>query len=141
MLSSFAIACAYNVITHEKVSRWISSITSWYQLGIQMGVPSHKLKKIELDYPNDVDRRKHEVVSHWMCNDAEASLSSLADILEECEQKVLAEKLRKECNDSYVKGKFIMVQHSVSSYSIHTTDVKNTIMLKIVNACLSYPIN
>ena len=54
-----------------------------------------------------------------MCNDAEASLSSLADILEECEQKVLAEKLRKECNDSYVKGKFITVHHSESAAIVY----------------------
>ena len=114
ILCCFFVACD---VTHEKVTRWLSPVTSWYRRGIRMGVLPHKLKKIELDYPNDVDRRKHEVVDHWMRNDPGVSLSSVADILEECEEKVSAQKLRKECNDSHIKGKFIM-----ASSSLHTTE-------------------
>ena len=57
-------------------------VTEWYQLGLQLGVAPHKLKEIESDYPQDIQRRKSEVLDWWLRNATEVSLKKLAQVLE-----------------------------------------------------------
>ena len=40
-------------------------VTDYYGLGIQLGLPSHELNKIEADHQS-VDRRKMEVLNLWL---------------------------------------------------------------------------
>ena len=45
---------------------------NWHELGIQLKVPSDKLRKIEEEY-HDISRRLSEVFSYWLNNGEDLS--------------------------------------------------------------------
>ena len=60
----------------------IIEVTKPYQLGIQLGIDSSALDKIERNHPGDIDRQKTEVIKYWLCNSPDASWTTLAKAVE-----------------------------------------------------------
>ena len=71
----------------------MEEVAEWYQLGVQLGVPTGKLKEIERNYLADNQRCKTEVLT-WWCQNIQVSWIKLAQAVERTGYKVLAEKLR-----------------------------------------------
>jgi len=44
----------------------LKDVTDWYALGVHLKVPIRELKAIEVDYPQDVQRRKLETLKVWL---------------------------------------------------------------------------
>ena len=49
---------------------------------MQLGIESHELKKIEKNYPRDVDRQMAEVIEYWLRNNSDCSWEALASAVE-----------------------------------------------------------
>ena len=70
--------------------------SKWYQLGVQLEIPSAMLSTIESDHPSDVQRCMTEVLDWWLRNAPERSWEKLTEALEAMGgYRVLVEKLRK----------------------------------------------
>ena len=54
----------------------------WYQLGVQLGIPSAALSTIRCDYPNDVQGCMTEVINRWLQSAPECSWAKLAQAVE-----------------------------------------------------------
>ena len=71
--------------------------SKWYQLGVQLEIPSAMLSTIEIDHPRDVQRCMTEVLDWWLRNAPERSWEKLTEALEAVGgYTVLVEKLRKK---------------------------------------------
>ena len=57
-------------------------MTNWHSLGVQLGIESSVLKRIEKDCCADTERCKTEVIDFWLHNDSEATWNGLADAVE-----------------------------------------------------------
>ena len=60
----------------------LEEVTEPYQLGIHLGIETHKLKMFEKNYPRDIERQKIEVIEYWLRNSAECSWDVLASAVE-----------------------------------------------------------
>ena len=60
----------------------IKEITDPYRLGVQLGIEPPELKKIEKNYPQDVDRQMVEVIEYWLRNSSDCSWGALAIAVE-----------------------------------------------------------
>ena len=58
-------------------------MTSWFSLGIYLGIEHPVLKSIEEKYKSDNERFKIEVIQSWLRNDQEPSWSTLAKAVED----------------------------------------------------------
>ena len=74
----------------------VVTAAKWYQLGVQLDIPSGMLKTIESNYPCDVQRCMTEVLDFWLRNAPERSWEKLTEALEAMGgYGVLVKKLRK----------------------------------------------
>lgn len=46
--------------------RVLNSVYDWFNLGVQLNVPRHSLKKIEMTYPKELERCKNEMLAAWL---------------------------------------------------------------------------
>ena len=60
----------------------IKEVTDPYILGVQLGIEPHELKKIEKNYPRDIDRQMAEVIEYWLHNNSDCSWGALASAVE-----------------------------------------------------------
>ena len=58
-------------------------VTSWFLLGIHLGIEVSVLTSIEGKYKSDNERFKIEVIQFWLRNDQEPSWSTLAKAVED----------------------------------------------------------
>ena len=58
-------------------------MTSWFSLGIHLGIEHPVLTRIEENYRSDNERFKIEVIQFWLRNDQEPSWSTLAEAVED----------------------------------------------------------
>ena len=56
---------------------------SWYSLGIQLGIGTSDLKRLEMNYGGDTERCKIEVIHFWLRRDPEATWNKLAQAVED----------------------------------------------------------
>ena len=60
----------------------LKEITNPYLLGINLDVEEYQLKKIEQNYPQNIDRQMAEVISYWLRNSSDCSWGALASAVE-----------------------------------------------------------
>jgi hypothetical protein len=60
----------------------LKEITDPYKLGVQLGIVPHELKKIEKNFPRDVDRQMTEVIEYWQRNSSDCSWEALASAVD-----------------------------------------------------------
>ena len=58
-------------------------MTNWHSLGVQLGIETSVLKRIEKDRSADTERCKTEVIDHWLKNDSEPTWNGLACAVED----------------------------------------------------------
>ena len=69
----------------------------WYQLGVQLEIPSSTLSTIEINHPRDALRCMTEVINRWLQNAPDCSWTKLAQAVEAMGvHAALAEKLRQK---------------------------------------------
>ena len=76
------------------------SLDKWRALGIALKVPESELRKIEMNYVMEVDRRLTEVIKYWIKN-GEVNWKVLWEAL--CHRTVAHENLGKEIRDWYTE--------------------------------------
>lgn len=70
-------------------------MVDWYQLGMKLGVPDHKLDEIQRSLPHEgVSRWRHEVLSLWLKLTCNASWRNVVRALQRMEESALAEKIQ-----------------------------------------------
>jgi len=90
----------------RNLSNALKEVCNWYQLGIQLGVPTSELRKIEDEYQRS-DRRKSETLDTWLQQTPSASWSGVVSALQQMGENTVAESVRQ----NYIRG--------VSSKLIH----------------------
>ena len=60
----------------------LKEITKPHDLGIHLGIETHVLDMFEENYQNDVNRRKTEVLKHWLRNSTDCTWGALASAVE-----------------------------------------------------------
>ena len=99
-ISSFIASHTISIIfcvaefTLKNLTNKLRSVTVWYELGVQLNVPSNELDKIEEDY-SKVDRRMSEVLKYWWrnCPHERKSWQTIANALKIINYRNLAEEL------------------------------------------------
>ena len=86
-------------LTLKEIQNELREVTAakWYQLGVQLEIPSSTLKTMESNYPCDVHRCMTEVLDWWLRNAPERSWEKLTEALEAMGgYRILVKKLRKK---------------------------------------------
>jgi len=79
----------------QVLSDKLSNVTDWYQLGMKLGIPDHKLDEIQRNHPHDgVSRWRDEVLSLWLQLIPNASWRNVIRALQQMGERALAEKIR-----------------------------------------------
>ena len=69
----------------------------WYQLGVQLEIPSATLSTIQCDHPRDAQGCMTEVINRWLRNTPECSWTKLAQVVDAMgDYAALAGKLRQK---------------------------------------------
>ena len=83
----------------------LASIGDWYLLGVNLGLGSHRLNQIEMDYPGESSRRMVEMLNHWLRHSENPTWEAIADALSQMTQHIAAlEVERKYCSSSSAIG-------------------------------------
>ena len=84
--------------SHKLLNKYVTNqvASHWQKLGVQLldEESVYKLKNIEKNYPNDVEKCCSEMLEYWIETDPEASWDTLIDALDQCGQNVLAAKIK-----------------------------------------------
>lgn len=80
----------------QNLSRVLVQVTNWHLLGIRLGVPSHKLKTIEQNYPIDTERCKNEMLTMWLQMFPNARWRDIVRALHEMDYHAPAKKVYRE---------------------------------------------
>ena len=79
----------------------VTEVLDWHTLGIKLGIPSHSLGEIQMNYSAyGIVRQKQEMITTWLDYDTEASWDKLANALKEMGKHVVATKIW----NAYVPG-------------------------------------
>ena len=65
-------------------------------LGENLGIPDYIIKTLEHDAKGDSSSFFSEVINHWLNNDDEQSWEKLADAVERCRYRIIANEIRKK---------------------------------------------
>jgi len=84
----------------KDLSSELKSVADWHQLGIKLGLPPSKLRQIEEEHPNNIERRKVEVVDSWLQSTPGASWGHIVTALKQLGDLTTAERIGLK----YVKG-------------------------------------
>ena len=79
----------------KNLSSELKTVTAWYNLGINLGLPTYELHKIECDYQGN-DRRMLAVLELWLRHTPNAAWEILVDALEEMGENRVAENIRQQ---------------------------------------------
>ena len=79
----------------QNLSNALEKVTNWHQLGLKLGIPPHKLSKIEEDYQHN-DRRKTETLDTWLHQTPSASWSDVVRALQQMGENAVAESVRQK---------------------------------------------
>jgi len=72
----------------------LKTVTNWYDLGLQLGVPVYELDEIQSNYPRDNSRCKSVMLSFWFNNAEERSWDAIAYALRKIDYCDLAIKIQ-----------------------------------------------
>lgn len=86
----------------------LQEITSWYLLGIQLGVDPSKLEQFQANHPGDVERCKVDVLQHWLNNVDVPSWRSLAGAVQRLggHSRLVQTLQRKALQGSYFQHRY-----------------------------------
>jgi len=94
-----------DVLSVENLSFELKTVTAnWYQLGINLGLQTHDLDKIERDYHGS-DRQMLQTLDLWLRSMPTASWGGVVSALRQMEEKVLAESIHQKCIRGTSKSK------------------------------------
>ena len=111
-LSSVCFTATFTQLELRDIQNELEDVTDWYQLGVQLGIKTANLDRIELNNPRNAQQCKTKVLDFWLQNAPECSWMKLAEAVEAMgEYAVLAEELRKKTSQGYCKNFCI---HSIS---------------------------
>ena len=79
----------------RNLSNALKEVCNWYQLGIQLGVPTSELRKVEDEYQRS-DRRKSETLDTWLQQTPSASWSDVVSALQQMGENTVAESVRQK---------------------------------------------
>ena len=75
----------YNSLTgtEANILRKLEEITNPYNFGLQLGIDSKVLDRIDKDHKNDIERQRSEIITYWYRNTkkSERTWGSLADAI------------------------------------------------------------
>ena len=84
----------------KNLSLELSTVSRWYQLGIQLGLQPSQLHQIEKAFPTEIDRCKIKMVDLWLQSTPGASWRHVITALRELGNRTAAERIELK----YVKG-------------------------------------
>ena len=85
--------------TLNELNRYVIDIApSYYDIGLGLDIVNSRLKLIKSD-PSlyDLTEKCRRMLEVWLENDTSASWKKFCNVLEENEQSVLVEKIKKQC--------------------------------------------
>jgi len=83
----------------QSLSNALKDVSNWHQLGIQLGIPTSELRKIEEEYQR-ADRRKTEALDTWLHQTPSASWSDVVSALQQMGENTVAESVCQK----YIRG-------------------------------------
>ena len=83
----------------QNLSSALKEVCDWHQLGIQLGIPTSELRKIEEDYPKS-NRRMSETLDAWLQQTPRASWSDVVSALQQMGENTVAESVCQK----YIRG-------------------------------------
>ena len=83
-------------------------VSKYEELGLQLNVQLNIIKRIESDC-QDVQSRLAHVLQHWLDNDPNASWGKLANALESCNFKKLADIIRSKQTGNNGRAGYIAI--------------------------------
>jgi hypothetical protein len=102
--------------SQRNVDKLLADIKSWEELGEKLSLPKSRLNEIDTDLCyKGMNRKRSAMVDLWFRFDTGASWKKLSDALHEMDERVLAEKIRKE----YVP--FILFYNTSASEVFHSS--------------------
>ena len=79
----------------QNLSSALKDVCNWHQLGIQLGIPTSELRKIEEDYAKS-DRRMTETLNAWLQRTPSAPWSDVVSALQQMGESTVAESVRQK---------------------------------------------
>lgn len=104
-----SLTCTSPPPTHQSpglnvrnISNGLVRVTDWYNLGIALDIPTHKLDTIRINHHDNVGHCKFSLYDLWLRTDLDASWSKLA--------KALSEAGEEKCAD-WIREKYLGIVH------------------------------
>lgn len=82
-------------LDEQNLSNVLEEIVDWHLLGIKLGIPTFKLKKIEEDYKTN-DQRKIETLATWLQQTPRPSWSDVMSALRQMGEDAVAESVQQQ---------------------------------------------
>jgi len=111
-------------------------------LGVELGIGLNIIGNIENDHQGAQSRLLH-VLQHWLDNDPEASWNKLANALEFCNYRVLADFIRKRqtSNDAYALCNRYVLNSMLYLQIIFIKDYHPSFLIRRSNLlCVTHPL-
>ena len=91
---------ATDVLNVRNLSSELETVTDWYQLGFKLGLPTHELRKIQLDYQGS-GQRMLQMLDLWLRRTPRAAWGDVVSALRQIGENRVAESI---CH-KYIRGK------------------------------------
>ena len=88
-----------HILSSKEVLPELRTVTNWHQLGINLGLQTCELNKIEHDYQGN-ERRKQKMLDLWLRRTPNAAWSDVACGLQQMGENRVAESIRQK----YIRG-------------------------------------
>ena len=82
-------------MTLQNLTSDLWSVVNWHSLGLLLGVPPSELRRIELDFISNSERKKSEMLYWWLRN-KQASWHDIVKALHESGEHRLADTIREK---------------------------------------------
>ena len=83
---------ATDVLKVGDLSSQLKTVTNWYQLGINLGIPRCELLRIKSDHQGN-ERQKQEMLDLWLQRTPNAAWRDVVSALQQMEENTVAERI------------------------------------------------
>ena len=87
--------CPRDVPNAGYISSELKTVTKWHQLGINLGLQTYELERIEKDYQGN-ERRQLQMLELWLQRSPTTPWGDLASALQQMGQNTVAEGIRQK---------------------------------------------